>query len=86
MIILMISFFTFYYSFFRPQLLKSKTEAYTVFISRYYADLPPHNKILLPALSPTMEMGTIITWEKKEGDKLNDGYIVLNKLLMFSFC
>lgn len=40
---------------------------------RFYADLPPHQKIMLPALSPTMETGTIISWEKKEGDKLNEG-------------
>ncbi|XP_063868758.1 dihydrolipoyllysine-residue acetyltransferase component of pyruvate dehydrogenase complex-like [Scylla paramamosain] len=37
------------------------------------ADLPPHIKVNLPALSPTMEMGTIISWEKKEGDVLNEG-------------
>lgn len=36
-------------------------------------DLPNHQRVLLPALSPTMEMGTIISWEKKEGDKLNEG-------------
>lgn len=30
-------------------------------------------KVPLPALSPTMEAGTIVSWEKKEGDKLNDG-------------
>ncbi|XP_077294358.1 dihydrolipoamide S-acetyltransferase muc isoform X3 [Arctopsyche grandis] len=40
---------------------------------RHYADLPSHTKVALPALSPTMELGTIINWEKKEGDKLNDG-------------
>lgn len=32
------------------------------------ASLPPHIKVNLPALSPTMEMGTIISWEKKEGN------------------
>ncbi|XP_035205373.1 dihydrolipoyllysine-residue acetyltransferase component of pyruvate dehydrogenase complex, mitochondrial-like [Stegodyphus dumicola] len=36
-------------------------------------DLPPHHRVPLPALSPTMEMGTIVSWEKKEGDKLNEG-------------
>lgn len=35
--------------------------------------LPSHHRVPLPALSPTMEMGTIISWEKKEGDKLNEG-------------
>ncbi|OXU32117.1 hypothetical protein TSAR_002958, partial [Trichomalopsis sarcophagae] len=40
---------------------------------RYYADYPDHIKVPLPALSPTMETGTIISWQKKEGDKLNEG-------------
>ncbi|KAK9301241.1 hypothetical protein QLX08_006322 [Tetragonisca angustula] len=40
---------------------------------RYYADYPDHVKVQLPALSPTMETGTIISWHKKEGDKLNEG-------------
>jgi len=40
---------------------------------RGYADMPDHTKVLLPALSPTMELGTIVSWEKKEGDKLNEG-------------
>lgn len=35
---------------------------------RFYSDdLPNHNKVLLPALSPTMESGTIVNWAKKEG-------------------
>ncbi|XP_004536222.1 dihydrolipoyllysine-residue acetyltransferase component of pyruvate dehydrogenase complex, mitochondrial isoform X2 [Ceratitis capitata] len=41
--------------------------------ARNYADLPSHIKVPLPALSPTMDQGTIISWEKKEGDKLNEG-------------
>ncbi|KAK6645480.1 hypothetical protein RUM43_001757 [Polyplax serrata] len=40
---------------------------------RFYSNYPNHYKISLPALSPTMENGTIISWEKKEGDKLNEG-------------
>ncbi|KAF7282684.1 hypothetical protein GWI33_002153 [Rhynchophorus ferrugineus] len=41
---------------------------------RYYSsNLPNHIRVTLPALSPTMELGTIISWEKKEGDKLNEG-------------
>ncbi|XP_011864285.1 PREDICTED: dihydrolipoyllysine-residue acetyltransferase component of pyruvate dehydrogenase complex, mitochondrial isoform X2 [Vollenhovia emeryi] len=40
---------------------------------RFYADYPDHIKVPLPALSPTMETGTIISWQKKEGDKLNEG-------------
>ncbi|XP_066268800.1 dihydrolipoyllysine-residue acetyltransferase component of pyruvate dehydrogenase complex, mitochondrial-like [Branchiostoma lanceolatum] len=35
--------------------------------------LPTHHKVVLPALSPTMEMGTIVSWEKQVGDQLNEG-------------
>ncbi|XP_074656975.1 dihydrolipoyllysine-residue acetyltransferase component of pyruvate dehydrogenase complex, mitochondrial-like [Tubulanus polymorphus] len=44
-------------------------------ITRNYSNgsLPDHFKITLPALSPTMELGTIISWEKKEGDQLSEG-------------
>nr|CAG4642628.1 EOG090X08YX [Evadne anonyx] len=42
--------------------------------ARYAAgSLPEHRRVALPALSPTMESGTIISWEKKEGDKLEEG-------------
>lgn len=40
---------------------------------RFYADYPKHKKVPLPALSPTMERGSIVSWAKKEGDKLNEG-------------
>jgi hypothetical protein len=33
----------------------------------FSSDLPPHTKVALPALSPTMEAGSIVSWEKKEG-------------------
>lgn len=39
----------------------------------YSSDLPSHHRVALPALSPTMEMGTIVSWDKKEGDKLGEG-------------
>jgi len=35
--------------------------------------LPDHFKINLPALSPTMEMGTLVSWAKAEGDELAEG-------------
>lgn len=35
---------------------------------------PP--QVTLPALSPTMQMGTIARWEKKEGDKINEGDLI----------
>lgn len=37
------------------------------------SNLPSHIKVALPALSPTMEMGTIVSWEKQEGDRLAEG-------------
>lgn len=37
------------------------------------AGLPQHTKIALPALSPTMERGTIVRWTKQEGDQLSEG-------------
>ena len=46
-------------------------------VVRRYADssdeYPEHHVINLPALSPTMEMGTIVSWEKKEGDQVSEG-------------
>ncbi|KAM6986406.1 dihydrolipoyllysine-residue acetyltransferase component of pyruvate dehydrogenase complex, mitochondrial [Aplochiton taeniatus] len=43
--------------------------------NRFYS-LPPHQKVELPALSPTMQSGTIARWEKKEGDKINEGDLI----------
>lgn len=31
------------------------------------------SQVTLPALSPTMTMGTVQRWEKKVGEKLNEG-------------
>ncbi|XP_053546086.1 dihydrolipoyllysine-residue acetyltransferase component of pyruvate dehydrogenase complex, mitochondrial [Bombina bombina] len=42
---------------------------------RWYS-LPPHQKMPLPALSPTMQTGTIARWEKKEGEKINEGDLI----------
>ena len=42
-------------------------------MSLFLPELPPHTKVPLPALSPTMEMGTIVSWEKQEGDELSEG-------------
>ncbi|XP_068230825.1 dihydrolipoyllysine-residue acetyltransferase component of pyruvate dehydrogenase complex, mitochondrial-like [Palaemon carinicauda] len=52
-----------------------KPTAIVIPLVRNYAsgDYPDHVKVRLPALSPTMEMGTIVSWEKKEGDVLNEG-------------
>lgn len=58
------------------QITSHRTQAPVVWqlgFFRGYADVPDHTKVLLPALSPTMELGTIVSWEKKEGDKLSEG-------------
>lgn len=39
-----------------------------IFLSGYQVELP--------ALSPTMQTGTIARWEKKEGDKINEGDLI----------
>ncbi|KAK6755062.1 hypothetical protein RB195_013813 [Necator americanus] len=36
-------------------------------------NLPSHKRVTLPALSPTMEHGTVVSWQKKEGDQLSEG-------------
>ncbi|NXG58639.1 ODP2 dehydrogenase, partial [Hemiprocne comata] len=41
-----------------------------------WCSLPAHQKVALPALSPTMQMGTIARWEKKEGDKISEGELI----------
>ncbi|XP_043862818.1 dihydrolipoyllysine-residue acetyltransferase component of pyruvate dehydrogenase complex, mitochondrial isoform X3 [Drosophila santomea] len=47
--------------------------AWSYNFARAYSNLPEHIRVPLPALSPTMERGSIVSWEKKEGDQLNEG-------------
>uniref|UniRef100_A0A0N4ZE16 Acetyltransferase component of pyruvate dehydrogenase complex n=1 Tax=Parastrongyloides trichosuri TaxID=131310 RepID=A0A0N4ZE16_PARTI len=54
--------------------LKSSGKSNLVQMARQYcSDLPSHNIVKLPALSPTMETGNIASWQKKEGDQLFEG-------------
>lgn len=46
------------------------------FCRKYSSGLPDHYKVCLPALSPTMEAGTIVNWQKKEGDKVCEGELL----------
>ena len=39
----------------------------------FLGDYPSHIKVALPALSPTMDSGTIVSWQKKEGDQVSEG-------------
>ena len=49
----------------RQQLLFPSTQAMVAY--RGFADYPEHTRVTLPALSPTMEFGTVTTGEVKEG-------------------
>uniref|UniRef100_A0A453QB52 Acetyltransferase component of pyruvate dehydrogenase complex n=1 Tax=Aegilops tauschii subsp. strangulata TaxID=200361 RepID=A0A453QB52_AEGTS len=40
------------------------------------ADLPPHEAVGMPSLSPTMTEGNIARWVKKEGDKVSPGEVL----------
>ncbi|KAJ5756930.1 uncharacterized protein N7511_007112 [Penicillium nucicola] len=48
-------------------------------LSRYYASksFPPHTLISMPALSPTMTAGNIGVWQKKAGDGLQPGDVLV---------
>lgn len=39
-------------------------------------DLPPHVKIRMPALSPTMKQGNLVNWVKKEGETVSPGDVL----------
>uniref|UniRef100_A0A9J8AMT3 Acetyltransferase component of pyruvate dehydrogenase complex n=1 Tax=Cyprinus carpio carpio TaxID=630221 RepID=A0A9J8AMT3_CYPCA len=58
----------------RSWVLRSQMASFSQSMRVY--SLPPHQKVELPALSPTMQMGTIARWEKKEGDKINEGDLI----------
>ncbi|KAH1149252.1 hypothetical protein GLYMA_16G004400v4 [Glycine max] len=40
------------------------------------SDLPPHQEIGMPSLSPTMTEGNIARWLKKEGDRISPGEVL----------
>lgn len=58
----------------RLRLLPSLTS-----LQRYYASksFPPHTVITMPALSPTMTAGNIGAWQKKAGDSLAPGDVLV---------
>uniref|UniRef100_A0A3Q3IZL1 Acetyltransferase component of pyruvate dehydrogenase complex n=1 Tax=Monopterus albus TaxID=43700 RepID=A0A3Q3IZL1_MONAL len=59
----------------RAPLLRCHQLAGSCQSKRFYS-LPPHQKVELPALSPTMQTGTIARWEKKEGEKISEGDLI----------
>ncbi|CAB4411332.1 unnamed protein product [Rhizophagus irregularis] len=46
---------------------------------RYYTtkSYPPHSVVSMPALSPTMSMGNVGTWQKKIGDAVSPGDVLV---------
>ncbi|TDZ49707.1 Dihydrolipoyllysine-residue acetyltransferase component of pyruvate dehydrogenase complex [Colletotrichum trifolii] len=46
-------------------------------ILRCYASYPPHTVIKMPALSPTMTAGNIGAWQKKPGDSIAPGDVLV---------
>lgn len=46
-------------------------------LTRWYASYPPHTVIKMPALSPTMTAGNIGAWQKKPGDKIEPGEVLV---------
>ncbi|KAJ5722761.1 Dihydrolipoyllysine-residue acetyltransferase component of pyruvate dehydrogenase complex [Penicillium malachiteum] len=48
-------------------------------LSRFYASksFPPHTIISMPALSPTMTAGNVGAWQKKAGDSLQPGDVLV---------
>ncbi|XP_066912034.1 dihydrolipoyllysine-residue acetyltransferase component of pyruvate dehydrogenase complex-like [Clytia hemisphaerica] len=43
---------------------------------RMYSSYPTHEMVKLPNLSPTMEAGTIVAWEKQEGERIEEGEVL----------
>eukprot|EP00529_Nitzschia_sp_RCC80_P025313 CAMPEP_0113518012 /NCGR_PEP_ID=MMETSP0014_2-20120614/42607_1 /TAXON_ID=2857 /ORGANISM="Nitzschia sp." /LENGTH=530 /DNA_ID=CAMNT_0000415331 /DNA_START=60 /DNA_END=1652 /DNA_ORIENTATION=- /assembly_acc=CAM_ASM_000159 len=42
----------------------------------WFSTYPPHEVVGLPALSPTMEAGTIASWNKEEGESFGAGEVI----------
>lgn len=46
--------------------------------SKKYFSFPSHEIIKMPALSPTMKEGVIVSWDIKEGQEISEGDILAN--------
>lgn len=46
-------------------------------LTRWYASYPPHTVVKMPALSPTMTAGNIGAWQKKPGDSIVPGDVLV---------
>ncbi|KAF2193093.1 dihydrolipoamide acetyltransferase component of pyruvate dehydrogenase, partial [Zopfia rhizophila CBS 207.26] len=61
-----------------PEFLARRTPALPA-LARYYASksFPPHTVVSMPALSPTMTSGNIGAWQKKVGDSIAPGDVLV---------
>ncbi|KAM4062130.1 2-oxoacid dehydrogenases acyltransferase (catalytic domain) domain-containing protein [Hirsutella rhossiliensis] len=50
---------------------------FTPHVVRYYASFPDHQVVKMPALSPTMQAGNIGAWQKKPGDSIAPGDVLV---------
>ena len=60
------------------QIVNSIGKSRTVFTATLpsYADYPPHTVVGLPALSPTMEEGTVQSWTLEVGEEFTASDII----------
>lgn len=61
----------------RRQALQASRVTITPTLARWYASFPPHTVVKMPALSPTMTAGNIGTWQKKAGDAIAPGDVLV---------
>ncbi|KAM0561295.1 hypothetical protein ACHAPJ_003174 [Fusarium lateritium] len=50
---------------------------FSAHVVRHYASFPEHQLIKMPALSPTMQAGNIGAWQKKPGDSIAPGDVLV---------
>lgn len=61
----------------RRQALSASRVTISPQLARWYASFPPHTVVKMPALSPTMTSGNIGTWQKKAGDAIAPGDVLV---------
>ncbi|RYO73995.1 hypothetical protein DL762_010573 [Monosporascus cannonballus] len=61
----------------RRRVLLSTTTSSRLARARYYASFPSHTVVKMPALSPTMTSGGIGAWQKKPGDAIAPGEVLV---------
>lgn len=54
-------------------LYSNRTSLFSGFAQRWASTYPRHEIVGMPSLSPTMEAGTIASWNLKEGDSFGAG-------------